>query len=65
MSNHTTFLVTFGRYSISLLAHAIAQFRIKITAEYKHQRHIKTLFTWSGGPRSGWVGFFCFVSPRA
>ena len=26
---------------------------------------IKTLFTWSGGPRSSGVGFFCFVSPRA
>ena len=25
----------------------------------------KTLFTWSGGPRSSVVGFFCFVSPRA
>ena len=25
----------------------------------------KTLFTWSGGPRSGGVGFFCFVSPGA
>ena len=26
---------------------------------------IKTLFTWSGGPRSSAVSFFCFVSPRA
>ena len=26
---------------------------------------IKTLFTWSGGPRFSGVGFFCFVSPRA
>ena len=25
----------------------------------------KTLFTWSGGPRSSGVGFFCFVSHRA
>ena len=25
----------------------------------------KTLFTWSGGPRSSEVSFFCFVSPRA
>ena len=25
----------------------------------------KTLFTWSEGPRSSGVGFFCFVSPRA
>ena len=25
----------------------------------------KTLFTWSGGPRSSGVGFFCFASPRA
>ena len=25
----------------------------------------KTLFTWSGGPRSSGVGLFCFVSPRA
>ena len=24
----------------------------------------KTLFTWSGGPRSSGVGFFCFVSPE-
>ena len=23
------------------------------------------MFTWSGGPRSSGVGFFCFVSPRA
>ena len=26
---------------------------------------IKTLFTWSGGPRSNGVSFFCFVSSRA
>ena len=26
---------------------------------------VKTLFTWSGGPRFSGVGFFCFVSPRA
>ena len=26
---------------------------------------LKTLFTWSGGPRSSGVGFFCFVSSRA
>ena len=26
---------------------------------------IKTLFTWSGGPRSSGVSFFCFVSPGA
>ena len=26
---------------------------------------IKTLFTWSGGPRSSGVSFFCFVSHRA
>ena len=26
---------------------------------------IKGLFTWSGGPRSSGVGFFCFVFPRA
>ena len=25
----------------------------------------KTLFTWSGGPWSSGVGFFCFVSSRA
>ena len=25
----------------------------------------KTLFSWSGGTRSGGVDFFCFVSPRA
>ena len=24
------------------------------------ESHIKTLFTWSGGPRSSGVGFFCF-----
>ena len=30
-----------------------------------HSRVFKTLFTWSGGPRSSGVGFFCFVSPRA
>ena len=23
----------------------------------------KTLFTWSGGPRSSGVSFFCFVTP--
>ena len=28
-------------------------------------RDFKTLFTWTGGPRSSGVGFFCFVSPRA
>ena len=33
------------------------------TCGRKH--HSKTLFTWSGGPRSSGVGFFCFVSPRA
>ena len=37
---------------------------------YKHfeltlRQPFKTLFTWSGGPRSSGVGFFCFVSPRA
>ena len=26
---------------------------------------IMTLFTWSEGPRSSGVGFFCFVSSRA
>ena len=26
---------------------------------------IKTLFTWSGGPRSSGISFFCFVSPGA
>ena len=25
---------------------------------------LKGLFTWSGGPRSSGVSFFCFVSPR-
>ena len=25
----------------------------------------KTLFTWSGGPRSSGVSFFCFVSPQS
>ena len=25
---------------------------------------IKTLFTWSGGPRSSGVSFFCFVPPE-
>ena len=28
-------------------------------------RVTKTLFTWSEGPRSSGVVFFCFVSPRA
>ena len=28
------------------------------------ERETKTLFTWSGGPRSSGVRFFCFVSPR-
>ena len=28
-------------------------------------KEIKTLFPWSGGPRSSGVGFFCFVSLRA
>ena len=31
----------------------------------KGHTYIKTLFTWSGGPRSSGVSFFCFVSPRA
>ena len=26
---------------------------------------VKTLFTWSRGPQSSGVSFFCFVSPRA
>ena len=30
-----------------------------------HSANSKTLFTWSGGPRSSGVGFFCFVSLRA
>ena len=29
------------------------------------QANCKTLFTWSGGPRSSGGSFFCFVSPRA
>ena len=29
------------------------------------QANCKTLFTWSGGPRSSGVSFFRFVSPRA
>ena len=29
------------------------------------QDAFKTLFTWSGGPRSSGVGFSCFMSPRA
>ena len=28
-------------------------------------KYSKALFTWSGGPQSSGVGFFCFVSPRA
>ena len=35
----------------------------QLPVDTKH--YLKTLFTWSGGPRSGGVGFFCFVSPRA
>ena len=31
----------------------------------KPQSGSYTLFTWSGGPRSSGVSFFCFVSPRA
>ena len=30
-----------------------------------YSRDFEGLFTWSGGPRSSGVGFFCFVSPRA
>ena len=37
--------------------------RQDLTTNYKRQ--YKTLFTWSGGPRSSGVSFFCFVSPRA
>ena len=33
--------------------------------ELLHELVIKTLFRWSGGPRSSGVGFFCFVSLRA
>ena len=29
------------------------------------KRVTKTLFTWSGGPWSSGVSYFCFVSPRA
>ena len=32
---------------------------------WKNEASVKTLFTWSGGPRSSGVGFFCFVSARA
>ena len=31
----------------------------------KENIQTNTLFTWSGGPRSSGVSFFCFVSPRA
>ena len=31
----------------------------------KQNMQTKTLFTWSGGPRSSGVSFFCFVFPRA
>ena len=34
------------------------------TTNHRHYS-TKTLFTWSGGPRSSGVRFFCFVSPRA
>ena len=38
----------------------------KLTMVSKYQSlGSKTLFTWSRGPRSSGVGFFCFVSPRA
>ena len=33
--------------------------KTKVHTNY-HYRHIKGLFTWSGGPRSSGVGFFCF-----
>ena len=35
------------------------------TVLFENVWDIETLFTWSGGPRSSGVGFFCFVSPRA
>ena len=52
------------------------QFKFKFKFIYSHlfnynttirekKGRTKTLFTWSGGPRSSGVSFFCFVSPRA
>ena len=40
---------------------------LQSTMELSHieTAQFKTLFTWSGGPRSSGVSFFCFVSPRA
>ena len=37
----------------------------KSKSGFPNRTHPKTLFTWSGGPRSSGVGLFCFVSPRA
>ena len=35
------------------------------SAHFIYSAKFYTLFTWSGGPRSSGVSFFCFVSPRA
>ena len=39
--------------------------RISQPVSSTNYEYTKTLFTWSGGPPSSGVGFFCFVSPRA
>ena len=42
---------------------------LKYPAKYTYViilvNQIKTLFTWSEGPRSSGISFFCFVSSRA
>ena len=41
------------------------QFIVTRKISDKDKITFKTLFIWSGGPRSSGVSFFCFVSPRA
>ena len=46
--------------------HRAIHYRVSKTIEsWINAAYFKTLFTWSGGPRSSGVSFFCFVSPRA
>ena len=34
--------------------------KIEVVGEPSNSRELKGLFTWSGGPRSSGVSFFCF-----
>ena len=62
---------TIGLISKKATLHVQHTFFVHFFAVVLHDYNVKlpetskTLFTWSGGPRSSGVSFFCFVSPRA